>query len=656
MIAAGIALGAALLSLRQESLLTNIVHKKIGTVVQMRAQVVSDPHRMKARVYGSTKAAPTFSFLARALEIDGRFRTRIPIRVITSHGGFLPGQIISGQMRISDTKEEKVAALAIARTLTIETQPSRWARALASIRHGLSRATGDGDAGALIPGMVLGDTSKQSDQFQADMRRSGLTHLVAVSGANFAIVSTFVLWVMSFLFSRIRTRLIATSCALVAFIALVRPSPSVLRAAAMAAVLIYGQARSKRKDALPALGFAIAAVVIADPWQAKDPGFALSVLATAGLLLLAPRIRGPVAEPIAAMVFCAPIIIAISGFLSPMSILANVAAAPAVAPITVVGFVAALISPLAPWASHLLISLIKPLALWITFVAHWSARFSAITIAVGTFVALAIALFFMERRSALLLIVIALSITYINRFPAGEWNILQCDVGQGDALIIRTEHRHTILIDTGPDPILMDRCLSQADISSIDIIIITHSHADHAGGLSGAIKNRRVGKILTVARAGQKYFLDGAEISILWPKESNETFKALPGDGSALNNLSIAALITTRDFILFAAGDLEPPAQSEISPPHVDIYKVSHHGSRYQNEAFTRALSPSIALISVGADNSYGHPADETIGLLHRIGSEIVRTDRDGAIAINVANHKATIRSSNSGFRLWRWA
>ena len=201
----------------------------------------------------------------------------------------LPGQEIALRAKIIKSREARVAALAIVDgPITIITPPSTWATQLAGIRQGLRDATGGGDAGALIPGMVIGDTSKQSPEFKNEMRRSGLTHLVAVSGANFAIVSAFVLYVMQFIFRKKSYRLIATALALLAFIALVRPSPSVLRAAAMAAVLLAAHGLHRGRDALPALGFAMGAVVIADPFQSREPGFALSVLATGGLLLLAP--------------------------------------------------------------------------------------------------------------------------------------------------------------------------------------------------------------------------------------------------------------------------------------------------------------------------------------------------------------------------------
>lgn len=655
LICIALACGSALLSMRQLSLESNVIHTMLGQTHELRAQVVTDPTRMKARTFGSVAAPTSYSFLAQTLEIDKRYRTRIPIRVIGEEDQLLPGQIISITARLIPTKERRVAALAIARELSVATEPSRWARALGAIRSGLQRASGDGNAAALIPGMVLGDTSAQSNQFAQDMRRSGLTHLVAVSGANFAIVSSFVLWAMSFLFSSLRTRLIATAISLSAFIALVRPSPSVLRAAAMAAVLLIAQGSARRKDPLPALGFAIAAVIAIDPWQSRDPGFALSVLATAGLLLLSAKFPGPIAAPVAAMIFCAPVIIAISGYLSPMSIVANVLAAPVVAPITIVGFIAALISPFSHVLASLLLSLISPLAGWICLVALWCARFPVIAIASLAFIAIALLLVLSRSKMVLTFLIAALLLSYLQRFPSGPWDIAQCNVGQGDALVIKTVRNRAVVIDTGPDPALIDRCLSNLGMHEIALVIITHDHADHAGGLSGVMRHRKVDEIWRDVRAGTRAHVDDLTIDVLWPRTAQERFSSLPGDGSELNNRSIAVAIYNSDFSIVAAGDLEPPAQSQIQPPRVDIYKVSHHGSRYQDEGFTRALAPRIALISVGRGNAYGHPADETLALLHRIGAEIFRTDRDGAIALDAKAHRFTVRTSESGFGIWRW-
>jgi competence protein ComEC len=522
---------------------------------------------------------------------------------------------------------------------------------------GLRQATGTGNAGALIPGMVIGDVSKQSVDFKNDMRRSGLTHLVAVSGANFAIVSSFVLWGMQFFFRRINYRLIATAISLTAFIALVRPSPSVLRAAAMAAVLLFAHGTRQGRDSLPALGFAIGAVVIADPFQARDPGFALSVLATAGLLLLAPKIKPKIlAPPIAAMVFCAPVIVSLSGYVSPMSILANLLAAPAVTPITIVGFIAALISPIAPPISGALIFLIKPFAAWIAWVARWSSQYPVFTLKTGIYgfiaAALIVAAFYFGRaKFVALFLIVVISISWLQRFPAGDWQIANCDVGQGDALVINLKNQRGIVIDVGPDPQVMDRCLRQLGITEIPLLILTHVHADHVGGLQGVKKNRKVGTTwFGNINAGTHARIDGIDIDVKWPQGSE--FDSNP------NNSSIAATFTSPDLTLFAAGDIEPPVQAQLLSRigKVDIYKVAHHGSRYQDFDLLRELSPAVAIISVGATNSYGHPAPSTISALTQLHAKVLRTDIDGAVAIRAERHRLSVQRSKRWFRIFYWS
>jgi competence protein ComEC len=547
--------------------------------------------------------------------------------------------------------------------------------------------------------MVLGDTSKQSAEFKEAMKRSGLTHLVAVSGANFAIVSTFVLWCMQFVIRRKNIRVIATAAALMCFIALVRPSPSVLRAAAMAAVLLTAQLGKRGSDSLPALGFAICAVVLGDPWQSRDAGFALSVLATAGLLLLAPRIQerlpthkklaGALAPPIAAMVFCSPILVSLSGYLSPMSIVANLLAAPVVAPITVMGFIAALVSPFAPWLVELIIFVIRFPAGFITGVAHWISTFPVLTIHNGLLGFLIMALILggliLFRRNwkkcsaALLIIIIFLG--WIQRWPAGDWQVAQCDVGQGDSLAINLGNDRAVVIDVGAEAAAVDKCLKDLGVKEIPLIILSHFHADHVGGLSGLLRGRRVGQVwisnnqdpeiesslalnslkasqIITAQKGLVAQIGTVQLNVLWPEASTRSFEELPGEGSLINNSSIAVLVTTPDWSLFSAGDLEPPAQHELvnAVGPVDIYKVSHHGSKYQDEGLMRELSPQIALISVGAKNSYGHPAPESIDSLTRLGTQVLRTDKDGAVAITASAHHLRVRTSKGRIKLFYWS
>lgn len=686
------------MSIRQASLAHSQISRFFMQSATITAEVVTDP---------SKTSTGNYSFIARAVLVNNssiHYKLRVPIRVMTSKQSvttLLPGQRFSAQGRIVASKEARVAALVVIKDdIEIQTQPSRWASALGAIRLGLRSLSGDGNAGALIPGMVLGDTSKQSVEFKNSMRRSGLTHLVAVSGANFALVSAFVLWMMQFLFARMKFRLSATAISLIAFIALVRPSPSVLRAAAMAAVLLVAQGTKKGRDSLPALGFAMAAVVVVDPWQARDAGFALSVLATAGLLLFAPvlieklsihlpgKLAQALAPPIAATVFCSPIIVALSGYLAPMSVIANLLAAPFVAPITIVGFIAALFSPFAPLISTVLIWFIRFPAGAIALIAHWASSFPVLTLQSGKIGFLIIASFTLGswllkkwfKHIIVFTLVILISITWLQRWPGGDWQVANCDIGQGDSMVINLGNHQGIVIDVGPDAVAEDRCLKALGIREIPLLILSHFHADHVAGLTGAIKNRAVGQVWVsvnsaplIESAKAQAALKGVEmikavrgmsarvgpltIRVLWPTLSATSFEEMPGDGSQINNSSIATLITSDAFSLFAGGDLEPPVQEilvkDVGP--VDIYKVCHHGSRYQDLAFMSALHPRISIISVGAGNTYGHPAVQTLEALARLGSEVLRTDIDGAIAVQVRNHQFTVRRAKGRFNLIRW-
>jgi competence protein ComEC len=683
------------MSMRQASLGNAAITEYFNQEVSFSAQVKTDP---------SKTATGNFSFTVRLLHFDTQDKTyslRTPIRILTKKQvQLLPGQTIAGTATVLKSKESRVAALFIVNgAITIQTEPSSWAAGLGAIREGLRENSGDGDAGALIPGMVLGDTSKQSPEFKEAMKRSGLIHLVAVSGANFAIVSTFVLWCMQFLIRRKNVRLIVTAIALICFIALVRPSPSVLRAAAMAGVLLSAQLGKRGSDSLPALGFAMCAVVLGDPWQARDAGFALSVLATAGLLLLAPRIveklpthkklAGALAPPIAAIVFCSPILVSLSGYLSPMSIIANLLAAPAVAIITVLGFIAALMSPFAPWLTQFIIFFIRIPAGFITGIAHWVAAFPVLTIHNGLIgfglVALILTGLFLFKRSwkkstAVLLIVIS-TLGWLQRWPAGDWQVAQCDVGQGDSLVLNLREDRAIVIDVGPEPVAVDRCLKDLGIKEIPLLILSHFHADHVGGLSGVLKGRKVHQVwisnnlepelqsrlalnlltksqIIRVQKGLTAQVGDLRLKVLWPEATTRNFEELPGEGSAINNSSIAVIAQSSDWSLFSAGDLEPPAQHELINlvGVVDIYKLSHHGSKYQDEGLMKALSPQIALISVGAKNPYGHPAKESIDSLTRLGTQVFRTDTDGAIAVTASAHQLRVRKSKGRIKLFYWS
>ena len=697
-------LGVALISLREMALNNGQLRDSFGRSCSLTLQVKTDPVSSQAKVIGSYRHDSHFSFLATALRIrecHSEISLRLPVRVIADSRvrGLLPGQKLRVWGTVEKTSEARVAALVLVRKVQVVGKPSSWSSTLGQIRSSFREIAKGGDSGALIPGMVLGDTSLQSQEFTNAMRKSGLAHLTAVSGANFALVAALLLWLSQWIVRRIWLRMMITGFALLSFIALVRPSPSVLRAAAMAAVILLARGTGRHRESIPALGFAIASVILIDPWQCRDPGFSLSVLATAGLLLLSPviyekltyllplRLAEALAPPISAIALCTPILVAISGFLAPISIVANVLAAPLVAPITVIGFIAALLAPLWASASGFLVYIIKFPASAIVMIAKESSRFPVITTGNGLrgflltlLAACGIAFGYKKwRRSALVfggaLLLIISSILWLTRWPQGDWTMANCNVGQGDSLVINLGAHRAIAIDVGPDAALEERCLRSLGVREIPLLVLTHFHADHVGGLSGLIKNRKIGQVwisqnlqpeiesriafnlLSKLPIYQVHKGDHIQVStttdiisihVLWPDFTRESFGSVPGSGSEINNSSIALSITAPNFSLFAGGDIEPQVQSLLLPliHRVDIYKVSHHGSRYQSEEFMAQLSPKISLISVGRRNPYGHPATETIAPLTRLGSKIFRTDRDGNVAIKVAGNKIVIKKT----------
>jgi competence protein ComEC len=527
-----------------------------------------------------------------------------------------------------------------------------------------------GDAGALIPGLVIGDTKLESEKFIGQMRRVGLTHLTAVSGENFAIIAAFLAWLLRRIIPKLKTRLIITGVVLTLFIFLVRPSPSVARAGVMTAIALIAAAKGLRVKAITSLGAAIAILILIDPFQAIDPGFALSVGATAGIILISPKLPmpEPLAIPVAATIMCTPVIIAISGTLSLVSIPANILASPLVAPITILGFIAALFPPVAP----ILLTLISPLAKALAFIAHFGAGFPVLKLPksfLGAFIVLAVIILlrFNYKIAAAILIPTAFFYLVINsQFPGKNWEVVNCDVGQGDGLVINLGSGQGIVIDAGPDEKLIDSCLIKLGINSIPLLVLTHFHADHVGGLAGAINNRQVGQVwltsytapfiereitLKALRGQKEYFpiignhvefksnKGEVKIEVLWPRQSFDSYRTLPGDGSSINNSSIALLITVNKLRIFATGDIEPPVQEEIyranNLTQVDILKVPHHGSAYQYPPLLTRVHPKISLISVGLGNRYGHPAARTISLLESLGSRVMRTDKDGAISVD---------------------
>jgi competence protein ComEC len=290
-------------------------------------------------------------------------RTNSPVLVLSYSGGWdglLPGQRVAVAGRLMPPRPgDDVAAVLEARAPPIRYgQPLWWQRAAGRVRTRLRAAVGGlpPDPRGLLPSLVEGDTSGVPAGLQTDMRITGLTHLEAVSGENVTVVIGVVLALARAIGVRRRGRVTLCAVALLCFVVLARPSPSVLRAAVMGSVALVAMLAGRRSSALPALSVAVVTLVVLDPFLARAVGFVLSVVATAALVLVAPGwtarlqrwmpswLAVAIAVPAAAQCACTPVLILVFGQLTPYAIPANLLAAPAVVPATVLGVTAAVVA------------------------------------------------------------------------------------------------------------------------------------------------------------------------------------------------------------------------------------------------------------------------------------------------------------------------
>ena len=553
------------------------------------------------------------------------------------------------------------------------------------------------DAKTLVAGLAIGEIAELSEELEEKMRIVSLTHLVAVSGSNCAIVVGMVYLVAVGLRFGRTGRTVISLTALLLYVLLIGPDPSVLRAGVMAASVTLMIALGRRTWALNALALATLVLLIADPWLAVEFGFGLSVLATAGILLLAPAIaerlgnRMPMplalglSVTISAQLFCLPLLMQLQPGLATYSVIANLLAGPMVAPVTVLGMIALLVTPIAPWLAGL-ISFLASLGTWVIEmvaiifadlpVAYfpWATGLPATVL--STLLILAVGAWLragpVQLRQLGVGAVVVIAVTTISvpaaseilpkSWPLKQWQVVACDVGQGDALVIQSRGR-TALIDVGADEDLIDECLSALSIRRIDLLVLTHFDFDHVGGLAGAIKGREVATAIISgfpddrpATAISLERLDEAGVSVVIANPSisgvlgDYSWKILGPSKEATeakdsNDASVVMVFLGPELDLLLLGDLGESGQQRIataakkilvSSTKPLILKVSHHGSNDQSAELHESLRPELSLVSVGSTNGYGHPGKQLLDLLARSGSEVLRTDLSGSIAVSV--------------------
>ena len=577
-----------------------------------------------------------------------------------------------------------------------------WSNSLrAEFRAAAAQLPGDG--GALLPGLAVGDTSAVSETLDAAMKSTSLSHLTAVSGANCAVVVGLIMLLGSALGASRRLRIAMALIVLVGFVVLVTPDASVLRAAVMAALVMFALASGRPTRGLPVLCLAVILLIFIDPWMSRDFGFILSVLATAGLLVLAgPLARvlsrwlpAPLAAlisiPVAAQLACQPVLILLNPTIPVYGVIANLLAEPAAPVATVLGLIACVTLIVVPAVGKIALSIAWLPSAWIAAIAHFfaaapgaqapwfSGALGAFAIAAVTGLILVVVL---KRRSTATRIIAGVLLLSVVSYGGGilgqalgrstsfpeHWQIAACDVGQGDAVLVRSGDT-IALIDTGPTPQALATCLKDLGVHHIDLLVLSHYDLDHVGGTAavlGIVDHVLVGPVsdasdtalrdslersgATVAEVsrGGRGMLGDLRWEVLWPPTRMGSVE--PGNAASVTvRFEGAGQCSEGCLSSLFLGDLGDEAQSRMfgvaHPAQVDVVKVAHHGSSDQSQSLYERVNARVGIVSVGSSNTYGHPTQRLLDILSALSATIARTDLEGMILISPA--------PNGGIAVW---
>jgi competence protein ComEC len=583
------------------------------------------------------------------------------------------------------------------------------AGALDRIRGRAEAALGDGlDPGqeALARGFVLGQDDRIEPLVREQFRRAGLSHLLAVSGQNVVLLAILAGAALALFGFGLRARLVVTLLVVALYVPIAGAGPSIQRAGVMGGAAIAATLAGRATDRVYPPLLAAAVTLLINPRFGGDVGWQLSFAAVAGIMLWAGPLRDlvgdrlPAALPdpvrraladgaamtLAATVATAPLIAHDFERLSAASIPANLLAMPAIAPVMWIGMLLGLLGqipgvPTAPLGAveGALIDYVAAVAA--TLGSPWWAEVdvalpgAAATIAVylACSAAAAVTIAALRRRRRLRLptaarTVIAAAVLAVLLLaldpggdrgdpPQGALRVTGLDVGQGDATLLEPPRGDPVLIDGGPPGAAAD-ALDRLGVDRLAAVFATHDQLDHTGGLYEVLASRPVATLVrgrpaprleAAARAGGARVVAVAEgsalrfgplrIDVLWP----------PRDGAPAadpNGDSLVLAASFRGWDVLLTGDAEAEA-THLDPGPFDVLKVAHHGSDDAGlESLLDRSVPRVALIEVGAGNSYGHPTDATLEALAAHGVCVLRTDLDGDLTVEIGRAGLTAETS----------
>ena len=690
--AAGI--GFSIMGLRTQALLEARSFNFDGRVIVIEGVAGSD-------IEPSGRAA---GFTLKADRIDAfAVRERVRVRVYGTAPDVQVGDriVVEGKLRVVDLTDgfdlslfrKRIVGTVTAAPGAIDVSPSE-AGPVIKASNRLRRTMGafaedhpHASHAGLVMGLTIGDERLIPERVSEDFRTTSLSHLTAVSGANVAMVVGAVFLLLRALKVGKRAQIVIGTFAVVFFVAVTRWEPSVLRASTMAIVALSAYLFGRASDPMQGMGVAALGLLAYDPFIMWSIGFQLSFVAAAGILILAkpliarfnrlPRmVAEALAVAVAAQLAVTPLLAFHFGSVSLAAVPANLVAFPLVAPITVIGLAGGVVGVFLEGAGGMLFRIAAVPAGWLEGVSRVFAELPWASVGVrgldlwrlmaSYLVVFGVGFWLFNRKrmarlaivsSLIFLVAVGIAPAASSGPPEQAVRFTFFDVGQGDAALVEGPGGARVLIDGGSRGAgLVDR-LDKLGIRRIDLVVLSHDHEDHYGGLAEVISTRNVQlavgppfEALTFEALGLEGTQDGERfnigelvVDVLGPSvELSEVVASTDEESfdSAINDASVVVRVSWKQGCALFTGDLEEGGQDSVMARHpqrirCEILKAPHHGSARISEEFVATVDPGWVVVPVGR-NSYGHPTRTAMDLFERFAGNVLRTDLHGEVVLEV--------------------
>lgn len=550
----------------------------------------------------------------------------------------------------------------------------------------------------LLKSMILGIDYEMDSDIQDEFRKSGISHLFAISGLHVGFLVILLNYILLALKLSKKTSFVITSFIILSYAFIIGFPPSVMRASIMVLITISAPLFGRKQNSLNSLIFAVLIILLVRPLDLFEVGFLLSFAAVFFIIVIGKDIENYIVKTfnskrilgsgmgiaISAQLGVTPLIAYYFNLFSPLSIIANLVLLPLGAIMIISGFVFIVFMPIGIFNNFIgvFIDYISGILVWsnrFIIESKWSSFLVAspsilqITLIYTTIILFAkTSSYWIAHSKKIALIVVSIIIITI-AFPYNVFNptldITFIDIGQGNSVFIKTPKGKTILIDAGgapkwktsgvePGKDIVKPFLLKNGYNTVDAFILTHPHLDHMGGMVDISKDIIVknfyygcpieyieGDIITNFKATELNEVINGD-SIIIDDVTITFFQIIDdyADNISANNSSIVIWIKYMDLDMLITGDINADVENELLklpyfPNDIDILNVAHHGSKYASSTeFLSAISPEFSVIQSGVNNTYGHPTEDTLNRLNKIDSNIIRTDNSGAVIVKYNN------------------